>query len=219
MLLLYPLEPVIHSLVLRGLLGHAPLRIEVGGPGLELQALRRRRDDPVLLLMGEERMLFLHGLLVMQLLLLEILDLRIDAGDDGVAGGRRGDHSGRDRLVGLCGGHRRSDLVLEARIRSCYDDGSLGAAHRRVHMVPRRRRCLHWHVCDRGVLKVVKVEIEALGQGAHAVHIQKLLKVIVGAGVHSMLLPAPSRGTHHGHGSLRPSDEAMYAKKKLCLSF
>lgn len=78
---------------------------------------------------------------------------------------------------------------------------SIGATHRRISRVP---RCNLHHM---GVILILKVEIklQAIAQISDAIHVEELLKVIVGAMVHAMVVVVPSCRVHHDHTSRHES--------------
>lgn len=55
------------------------------------------------------------------------------------------------------------------------------------------------HASPIWMLKIAEVKLQALRQTLHAVHVEKLLEVIFGAGVHGVTLVIPSCGLHHDH--------------------
>lgn len=54
-------------------------------------------------------------------------------------------------------------------------------------------------ICAVAIVEVLEIELHAVAHIVHAIHIQELLKVIVLACLHAMVLAVPSR-VHHGHG-------------------
>ena len=204
LVVLYPLIAIIYRMLLRGVVGPR-LGIEMAGPGLQLEALRCRRDHSTLLLGHKGRLLLCQlALLVLQLLLLEELDLCVDVVHDCLVRGRRRHHGRRDCLVGRRAGHRRHLVVQRgARVGSREDIRRVGAGHWCVRRLPMRGLLLHHMAAAAaaattttiGIVEFLEFELEVVGHVGHAAHVEELLEVIFGAGLHGV---APSNGIHDG---------------------
>lgn len=82
-------------------------------------------------------------------------------------------------------------------VRGCrHENGAICATHGCVKCLT---VCDLHHASRVWMLKIAKVKLQAFGQTFHAVHVEKLLEVILSAGVHGVTLVIPSCGLHHDH--------------------
>lgn len=193
LLLLHPLEAFEHILVLVLLSGPVWLSsVELMIASLDLQALRSGRDHATVLLGKKCGLLLLQlPLLLMQFLLLQELYLRVDV-RDGVHRRGRGHH-----VRGYRGVRRRSRYGMHLVVHGCRQENrSIGSTHRCVDCLT---VCDLHHAAPVRMLKVTKVELQALGQTVHAVHVEELLEIIIGAVMHGVALVVPSCRLHHDH--------------------
>lgn len=166
--------------------------VELMIAGLDLQALRSGRDHAALLLGKKGGLLLLQlPLLLLQFLLLQELDLCIDV-RDGVHGCGRGHH-----VRGYRGVRRGSRHGMHLIVHGCRQENrSIGPTHRCVECLT---VCDLHHAAPIRMLKVAEVKLQALRQTVHAVHVEELLEIIIGAGMHGVPLVVPSCGLHHDH--------------------
>lgn len=175
----------------------SPIRlssVELMIAGLDLQALWSGRDHATLLLGKKSGLLLLQlPLLLLQFLLLQELDLCINV-RDGVHRRSRGHH-----IRGYTGVRRGIRHGVHLVVHGCRQENrSICSTHGCVECLT---VCDVHHAATIRVLEVAEVKLQALRQTVHAGHIEKLLKVVFGAGMHGVALVVPSCGLHHGHGS------------------
>lgn len=186
LLFLHPLVTFKHVLLLPG--GLVGLGVVSLVPGLYLQALGSGRDHAPLLLRKECNLLLLYlPLLLLDLLLLQELDLRIDIGN-GIARAVLRRHHVR-RYGWVHGGSRQGRHLGVHRCR--HEDRSIGAGHGRIECL-----ALHDLLCPILILKT-KVELQPVPEAPHAIHVKELLHIVISTMVHAVVLFVPRSRVHH----------------------
>lgn len=143
------------------------------------------------------------SLLLLEFLLLQILDLRVNVGD-GFAWCRR-IHKMRSRhaLVCLCRRHCNRDWVLLNHAVGASDHvGYLGVAHDGVAGLI-------------AALEVLEVELHVVGHVVHATHVKELVELVIMAGGHMLVLAIPGSRGHCRAGAARWGDAYRLRKGRL----
>lgn len=170
-------------MLVRGLIVLVGIELKIAR--LHFQTLRGGRDHVSLLLGEEGDVLPLHVLLVLlHLLLLQVLDLRIDVGEGVTWRGRWYYIRGHRRIRGS--GSHGVHLVVHGRRQ---EEWSICSTHGRIECLA---VCQLHHMPAILVLEIAKVKVQPFREVFDAVHIEELVEFI------AVSLIVPPCRLHHG---------------------